>query len=294
MFNGVIENCEDVQAVLSQHIIYSTTDRDGIITDASEAFCQETGYERGELLGRTHNMLRAEDTPDTIYEDLWSTIENDEIWRGEMKNRRKNGEIYWVEAIIRPMYDQKRHKEGYIAIRHNITREKMIEERAMVDELTGVYNRRKTNQELTRFIKNFVRYGDRFAAVMIDIDYFKNFNDTYGHLIGDEVLKNVSLHMRENIRAGDFFARWGGEEFILLLPHMKEENLLAVCDKLRHIIRSNASAFLLYNFGISERVTCSFGATVSVGDDNVDSILGRIDRALYQAKEAGRDQVVTL
>lgn len=284
----------NMPSIFDTHINYSLTDLDGIITDVSTAFSKETGYPKEELIGKSHALLRSPDFPIQTYAHLWETIVNNKIWEGQIKNIRKNGDAYWMHSIIQPYFNELDEKIGYIAIRQNITKEKQCEALSMIDELTGVYNRRKFNQELNKQLINYYRYQENFSLVMIDIDYFKYLNDTYGHMIGDEALKRLCEVVRQHIRAGDFFARWGGEEFVLILHHIDKDMAYHTCTKLLGYIQNELSGFLFENFGITLNFTCSMGITSAQITDSTESILERSDTALYHAKENGRNRIELL
>ncbi|MDF1880435.1 sensor domain-containing diguanylate cyclase [Sulfurimonas sp. MAG313] len=292
--NEMLYSEKDMSSILKQHIIYSVTDVDGIITDVSDAFCKETGYDRYEMLGKTHSFLRAPNFNDAIYSDLWTTIRANKIWEGEIKNIRKDGEHYWTSSIIQALHNPEKSKVGYLCIRTDITKEKACEELSMQDELTGAYNRRKFNLELNSYLINYHRYDDRFSLVMIDIDHFKYFNDKYGHLVGDEVIKRVCDVMRQNIREGDLFARWGGEEFVLILNKVNKDTLEDLCMKLLNKVRLELSVYLKKTLGLNEELTCSFGLTFPKSKDSKETLLKRVDKALYQAKENGRNRLELL
>jgi len=281
-------------SIFNEHAIFSITNLVGIITTVSDAFCKETGYDREEILGQTHSFLRAPNFPDKIYEDLWDTITQDEIWKGQINNIKKNGDSYWTNSIIQPIFNHNNKKIAYLSIRQNITKEKTSEELSMIDELTGIYNRRKFNAELNNFLINFYRYDDNFSIIMIDIDHFKKFNDAYGHLVGDEVLKRVSEVMQNNIRQGDFFARWGGEEFVMILKKIDKKQAINVCKILLNKVRLDLPQFLYENFCIRSSLTCSLGITSPQKLDSVNSLLSRVDKALYNAKDNGRNRVEVL
>jgi len=285
---------QQIQAIIDEHVIYSTTDCNGIIIDASPAFCARSGYSKEELVGRSHSLLRAPEMQDAVYQELWESIENDEAWSGELKNIAKNGDSYWIKCIIRPLFDEEGRKSGYIALRENITREKEIEAHALIDEVTQIYNRRKINHDIMVAIERYERYGAPFSLVMLDIDHFKSFNDQYGHPVGDEILVKISSFMLGRTRHSDIFARWGGDEFALLLPNISKEQATQLCEKLRNAIAENTCAVLQRRFNITQHLTCSFGVTAMRQDDTIDSLVGRTDRALYVAKERGRNCVETL
>jgi len=293
--NDVIDNNQtNIPSIFDDHIIYSMTDTNGVITNVSQAFCDETGYDKSDAIGRTHSFLRAPGFPDETYAQLWETITHDKIWRGQIKNIRKDGDAYWSNSIIVPVFDNNSIKTGYLAIRQDITKEKKCEELSMIDELTGAYNRRKFNIEINNFLINYYRYNDGFSLVMIDIDFFKKFNDRYGHLVGDEVLKRVCKLMQSSVRQGDLFSRWGGEEFVLILAKIDKDKAENVCNKLLNKIRLGLHTFLLENFDIRIPLTCSMGVTSPTKADSSDSLISRADSALYRAKHAGRNRVEML
>lgn len=285
---------EQIQTIVYEHTIYTTTNLKGIITRASFAFCERSGYTQEELLGRTHSLMRAPETLDSLYDDLWETIEDNRIWSGEIQNIAKNGISFWIRCIIRPLFNNSGEKIGYIALRDNITREKEIEAHSYIDEVTQVYNRRKLNQDILVALEQYERYGTTFALVMLDIDHFKAFNDRYGHLLGDKILIQVSAFIDSQTRLSDIFARWGGDEFALLIQNINSEQAAKMCEKLRQTFAEQVCTTLQNRFNIEEHISCSFGVTSVQPEDTIDSLLGRTDRALYMAKEKGRDCVEIL
>ena len=284
----------NVYSIFDDHIIYSITDLDGIITNVSTAFCRETGYRKKDMIGKTHAFLRAPGFPDETYTELWETITDDLTWKGQINNIRKNGDSYWINSVIQPIFNHDHKKMGYLSIRQNITKEKTCEALSFADELTGAYNRRKFNTELHTFLINYYRYDDNFSIIMIDIDHFKKFNDEYGHLVGDEVLKRVCHVIQKNIRVGDLFARWGGEEFVLLLNKIDSRQAKAACSTLLNKVRLDLPLFLFDNFGIHAPLTCSMGITSPQKSDCTDTLISRADTALYDAKNNGRNRIEVL
>ncbi len=156
---------------------------------------------------------------------------------------------------------------------------------SMTDRLTQLYNRSKLDESLLQQTRLYHRYKRDFSVIMIDIDHFKKINDTYGHLAGDRVLIQMSKTLKMNLRLTDILGRWGGEEFMIICPETDEEGATLLAESLRNIIRDADLQ------GI-ERLTCSFGVSTFHGDDDIISIVQRGDDALYEAKDAGRDQVI--
>ena len=164
-----------------------------------------------------------------------------------------------------------------------------IEELAELDELTGSLNRRSIMRALDEEIARAQRLNNPCAVALIDLDWFKRINDAYGHPTGDEVLRTFAITMFANIRTIDKFGRYGGEEFLLLLPDTSEDEAAQILDRLRMIIAElDWSAF---SGGL--RVTISAGVTALGKDESTDTLLARADRALYASKAGGRNRVTT-
>jgi len=161
----------------------------------------------------------------------------------------------------------------------------IIRERATHDALTHLYNRYAINDILRHRLKEYYRYEKTCSIIFFDIDFFKKINDTYGHDMGDFVLQNIAKIVSSQIRSSDVFGRWGGEEFIIVLPETSLMQAVNVAEKLRKTIEKEA-------FGIVKKVTCSFGVTVVKESDTMTTLLKRVDKNLYIAKENGRNQVI--
>jgi len=164
-------------------------------------------------------------------------------------------------------------------------RSKEFENRSNYDPLTRIYNRRRFLELLDAGIKNAIRINHELSIVFFDIDHFKNINDTYGHNTGDEVLKGLSSLTAATIRSTDIFARWGGEEFLILIESTSLENATRMAEKLRKTIAA-------YSFPDVKNITCSFGVTSYSRDETGETFISRADSALYRAKEGGRNRVV--
>ncbi len=281
-------------AIVDENVITSSTDADGNITAISNAFCRVSGYKRHELLGRNHRLLRHPDTPAAVYDNLWKTISGDGIWQGVVKNRARDGHAYWVEIAITPTFDDSGAITGYTAIHQDITDKKKIEEISVTDELTGLNNRRRFNQLLPQELNRARRDGRTLALLMLDVDFFKKYNDTYGHQEGDTVLHRVGEVLKGELkRSGDFAFRLGGEEFGAILTVRQPEEAAGVAERLRNAVAELA----IPHSGNSAAgvVTISCGLTLTSGEDlrdmAPDTLYRQADAALYQAKEGGRNRV---
>ncbi len=178
--------------------------------------------------------------------------------------------------------------DKYMVCFYNVSRvmaeKKAIMQVAEKDELTKIYNRSKFNVLLSRAIRNSLINNEPFSLIMFDIDHFKRINDTYGHDIGDKVLFQLSSLVKSELRSQDSFARWGGEEFVILSESLTDDEAFHLASRLCHLIE-------LFSFDLVSQLTCSFGVAQFETDDSSTMLLKRADTALYQAKENGRNRV---
>jgi diguanylate cyclase (GGDEF)-like protein len=156
---------------------------------------------------------------------------------------------------------------------------------AITDSLTNIYNRYFFNDALKNEFSRAKRYNSAFALIMFDIDHFKNINDTYGHIKGDEVLKSMTEIIKEHLRVSDVFARTGGEEFMIILPNTNITLATEIAQRIRACVEK-------YNFNLQSNITISIGVVTHKDNDTHQSILKRVDNALYAAKESGRNSVI--
>jgi len=288
--------------VIDKNIITSSTDLNGIITHASKAFCKISGYSKEELIGKNHNIIRHPDMPKKTFENLWKKIKSNQTWNGEVKNLKKDGGYYWVEASISTKFNDNGEAIGYTAIRQDITDKKRIEELSVKDPMTNLYNRRKFNEvletELYRIqrhnkdIKNGMKADEiNLYLFSIDVDFFKQYNDTYGHDKGDETLITIANVLQEHTkRHSDWTFRLGGEEFGFLMSSTDDvEKAMEYANKIRVAIED--IKILNAKSTVSKYVTISVG--ISVANDSCkydkDLLYKRSDIALYQAKNSGRN-----
>lgn len=166
------------------------------------------------------------------------------------------------------------------------------ERETLIDVLTGLHNRKAFDKKLKELYDDFNEKGTVFSAMMLDIDFFKKFNDTYGHKIGDEVLHIVGSTLKESVKGKDFTARYGGEEFIVLLPDTILSNASIVGEQIREAL-SGKSLKLKKTGQKIENITASFGVSQIHPDDTIDAVIERADTALYHAKDSGRNTVKT-
>ena len=275
-----------LQNIISQSVLYTTSDIDAKITSVSKAFEELTGYKEEELIGKSHNIFRDPETPKEFYENMWSILGRNEKFEGELKNYTKHNEVFWIKIVIDPMFDDNNKKIGYASYRENITNTKKLEYISTHDTLTNIYNRGFFNRKLESKIKSSKRYGTNFSLILLDIDHFKKVNDTYGHNAGDTVLIKIAQTIKDNLRDDDLVARWGGEEFVILLPHTELNGALLLAEKLRIIIENSSIL-------PQQKITSSFGVGIYTNKESQTSFFEKIDNALYLAKANGRNCVVS-
>nr|WP_246169685.1 GGDEF domain-containing protein [Alkalibaculum sporogenes] len=179
-----------------------------------------------------------------------------------------------IGAYLTNFYKRKQFADSKELLRVSIT-----------DPLTDIYNRTKFNEELDQWVNHYKNDECTLSLVMFDIDDFKRINDGYGHLIGDNVIQNIVDTIKKIIRNTDIFARWGGDEFVILLPHTDKHQAMEMMERMRLCIQNSKH----YK---GENITCSFGLVTLRKNDNAESLLQRVDRLLFDAKDCGKNAIV--
>lgn len=282
-----------VQQTASSVII---TDTDGWIEYVNPSFLELTGYELEEILGQQPSILKSGQTPVETYDNLWAALKAGSEWRGEFINRKKNGDIFWELAIISPIRNLDGEVTHYVAVKEDITARKQIEAElkrlTITDPLTETLNRRQLMRVGEKELARMRRYQHPISVLMLDIDYFKQINDCYGHRTGDQVLQRTAHTLRGNLRGVDHLGRYGGDEFVIILPETDLSQAQQAAERLRLAIADQCVK--TGEEGI--RLSISVGAA-SILDDGTDgalkfeSVISCADNALYAAKEAGRNCV---
>jgi len=278
--------------LIDKYVITSSTNKDGIINYASEAFSKVSGYTKDELIGKSHNILRDEGTEEDLYSKLWNKIIGGKTWSGELINKRKDGSKYWVKATISPEVGFYGDIIGFNSIRQDITDKKLIEEISIKDSLTSLYNRRFFDDIFPSKINVAKRDNKLLAFLLLDIDYFKQYNDTYGHYKGDKALKKVSKVINNTfLRADDYCFRLGGEEFGVLFFTKDENHAITLSEKLVSNIESEQ--IIHEKNGVSKYLTISGGLAVINPEEDVEinEVYKDTDKLLYCAKENGRNRI---
>lgn len=267
------------------------SDRDNHIISINPAFTEITQYEKGEVIGKNPTMLSVGEADENFYEKLWSDIIKNGHWHGEVVTRRKNGELYVQDLKINVVKNAEGKIDHYIGFFSDISErkksEKIILKQANFDSLTDLENRRMFTSRLSEAISISRRSKKPFAVLFINLDHFKDINDTLGHVSGDSILIEVASRIKNEIRDSDVLARFGGDEFTLILPEIKNANAIDriaqnIIDKIKKPFNRLNSTFYL---------SASIGITI-YPDDGADesTLLRNADQAMHQAKLAGRSR----
>lgn len=267
------------------------TDKHGIIEYINPRFSEVTGYSESEAIGQTPSIISTKETPPACHEELWITILAGKNWHGETFNRTKLGAYYWSLMSISPVMDDRGEISHFISVSEDITTQKdqqiKIEKIALYDPLTGLANRRLLYDRLNQSTEILHRQKDAgIGVIMLDLDHFKTINDTYGHDIGDELLKEVSHRLIDCVRSEDTVSRLGGDEFTILLQDVSTPApVQLIAQKILKSLRCGIN-IEQYNF----HITCSIGISIApLHSHESKTLLKYADLALYKAKNCGRN-----
>ncbi|MDZ7819532.1 MAG: diguanylate cyclase [Aliarcobacter sp.] len=285
---------QSFNTLIDENIISSSTDLAGIITEVSSAFCKISKHSREELIGKNLNIVRHPDMNKKIFEKLWETIKTNKIWEGEIKNRAKDGSDYWVYTTISPKFDEHNNKIGYVCVWQDISDKKIIEEISITDGLTNIYNRRHFNDFFPNFLNSSKRENQFISFLILDIDFFKQYNDSYGHQKGDNVLIKVANCLKKTAhRSDDYCFRLGGEEFGLLYKSKEKDKAIEFANKILKNIEELKIEHK--NSKVSVYMTASMGLYSNYANEVIDieDVYKKADKLLYKAKESGRNKIVS-
>ncbi|HEV2720157.1 MAG TPA: EAL domain-containing protein [Thermoanaerobaculia bacterium] len=258
------------------------TRADGAIEWANPAFTQLTGWTLREVLGQNPRLFRSGNHSAAFYRQMWETLLGGHVWRGEMYNRRKNGDIYAEEQTITPVRGERGEIAHFVAVKQDVSERKRQEEQirhlALHDMLTNLPNRRAFDGMFERVMRG-ARDGATAAVLVIDVDDFKLVNESAGHDAGDQLLSDLARTLEKVLRPGDFLARFGSDEFAVLLQNVSAGAALAIAERLRQA---------------ADALNISISLGLAAIDGSVDSktLLSRADSALIAAKERGKNRVV--
>ncbi|MCZ2497939.1 EAL domain-containing protein [Xylophilus sp. Kf1] len=269
-----------------------TTDAAGRIEYVNPTFTQMTGYAFEDIGGQTPRFLKSDKVSPAVYAELWSTVLSGQVWRGELINRCKDGSELWCGLTVSVVLDRTGAPVHFVAVMENSTERKRAENTihrlAYFDSLTTLPNRRMFMERAAKSIDEAVAGGRPLFVCYLDLDGFKNVNDSLGHHIGDLLLAGVAQRITRCLGPDDFLGRIGGDEFALLLPDASIDSVREIG---KSIIDTFDMPFLIENHDI--KISTSVGAAAFPQDgQDVANLLRRADMALYRAKEMGKHRLV--
>ena len=266
------------------------TDKNSIIMSTNQAFSNITGYRKEDVIGKTPRIMKSDYHDQKFYDDFWASIKEKGAWQGEIWNRRKDGGIFPSWQTVTAVKDNQDNISHFVSVFSDITEKKMTEEHiqhlAHHDALTNLPNRLLFNERLGQAIKHAGRNKKIVALLFLDLDRFKNINDSLGHPAGDDILQKISQRLLEQVRGEDTVARLGGDEFTILLDSLDcDQDAILVAQK---VLDAFAAPFPIRGHQLSLTVSIGIGLYPQDGT-NVDTLLRNADAAMYRAKEQGKN-----
>ncbi len=275
-----------------QHITEGilVADADGHILRVNRALCEMVGYHEDELIGQPRPPYSSGEHPPVFYHQVWDNLAHYGTWEGEIWNRRKNGELFPTWQTIVAINGSDGKPERYVSVTRDITEQRRSEQRihrlAYFDNLTGLPNRELFFDRFSHAIQRAKRQREMIALLFLDLDRFKNVNDSLGHPVGDQLLKAVAVRLGHLVRGEDTIARLGGDEFTILLESItKEYNVAQIAQK---VIEALTDPFELEGHVL--HIGTSVGISMYPGDgEDATTLVKHADAAMYQAKAFGRN-----
>lgn len=284
----ILQKLRDIELALNESSIVAITDSKGVIQFANEKFCEMSKYSLEELVGSKQSIVNSGYHSREFFKEMWRTIGTGNVWKGEIKNKAKDGSYYWVDTTIVPFLKENGKPYQYIAIRHNITKRKEYEEKmkqiAYFDPLTMLPNRNM----LTDWLKDYSKKKEKVTVLFMDVDRFKSINDNFGHRTGDLVLKEIAKRMQTCLRKSDFIVREGGDEFIIFLRGIdNKKDVLTVVNKIKEQfnmpVHINGKRIVTStSIGIS---MCSLTDNEKENIETLELAIRQADTAMYHAKQ---------
>ena len=278
------------KAVEQSPVTVVISDATGAIQYVNPAFTATSGYSVSDVLGKNPRILKSGELPSETYEAMWRCLLRGESWAGQFHNRRKDGSLYWEEAVISPVKDSQGVITHFIAVKQDVTARREAEDRAWFlafhDPLTKLPNRLVARDEMGAAIRTADDTGDKAALLFIDVDNFKRVNDCLGHTTGDHLLQAMVRRLTSCMREEDMLSRVSGDEFMVVASGLhKAEAVEGIAERIRGVLSEPLEVD-----GMEISATVSIGAAVYPDDGlSFDDLHRRADLAMYCAKKEGRD-----
>jgi diguanylate cyclase (GGDEF)-like protein/PAS domain S-box-containing protein len=290
---AIESKCSTMYTVVEQNpLSIMITDANTIIKYVNPSFSKLTGYSSNELLGKKPTLLKSGQTPKQTYQQMWSALLKGATWSGQLVNRKKNGAIYYEKVHMAPIKNKAGLITHFVSIKLDITKEKKNHEQltsmAHYDSLTGLCNRLFFFEKLQYAITVAKREKEKIALLFLDLDKFKPINDSYGHAMGDKVLREIALRLKSITRESDCVGRIGGDEFVIFLPKIQStQQVLTICEKIKCRL---SEPILIHNNPIS--IACCIGIALYPDHGNsINSLSQNADSAMYEAKAIGGNTI---
>ena len=264
------------------------TDADAKIIEVSQTLCRITGYSKTDLLGNTPQVFHSDLQDLAYYQRMWESLLETGHWSGELWNRKPNGNLYAIRLNIAAVCNESSQVTNYVGVMADITAAKLhlqeLERTADHDALTGLPNRSLLTDRLQQAMAHSVRTNLFLAVCFLDLDGFKSINDSYGHAVGDDVLREIATRLKNSVRIGDTVSRIGGDEFVLLLWGLEK---IDECKTTIDRVIGEVARPLLPNNNVTT-LSASIGVAIypSDGADQCE-LLAHADRAMYHSKQVG-------
>lgn len=270
--------------MLDQSVEYMEIDTQGIIKKASKKMLSVRNITQETLVGKNINIFKLGNAHLKHYNDLYSVMKDGKIFEAEIEDSYQEDGTHWYKMSICPELSDDHKIEKYLVFFESIDENKKLQICATTDSLTQLPNRFQIDEILKLEDRNFQRYNDSFSVILADIDFFKKVNDVYGHNVGDMVLIEFANILKYHTRCSDVVGRWGGEEFLIICPKTDLDGAAKHAELIRSTIEQ-------HTFEKVAKQTASFGVAQYVQGDTLESLFIRVDKALYEAKGNGRNQV---
>lgn len=287
---------ESYKEALNYAALVGIWNSDGVIQFVNDNFKGTTGYEREELLGNFISSIGRTVITDEEFDAISQIVKSGRIWRGELKGRKKNGGIFWVDTTVIPLPKSTGKEDQLLSIMFDVTDRKNMEEKlafmAYHDNLTQLPNRLSVYEKFLGLSKQADRHHENIAVIFADGDNFKEVNDLYGHGVGDEFIYQFGQAIQRGIRSHDIVARVGGDEFLIVLTHLDsrhpKDGVVLTIDRIKQQLKNGWTIEDSYF-----SPTSSMGIAFYPQDGaNMDELVNKADQAQYEAKRDGKNRVL--